>query len=225
MASIYRCKEAHYFVGFLYHEGKYVKQDINKAIHYYKEASNFYDNYAKNNLGVIYKNGFYDGISPKLGLAIEYFEEAIRQKDDKLSMFNLSSIFMYDERINNDLNRSIDLLIKSSNLNFEPSCILLCLAIIKKCGFYRRNIQKEITKHEDMNQKLQEKILGIIKNRDLCSEKNFNKAFEYFRYVNYLYNFKRGYIFSTDILDKKKLVIPHPPNISSMFYEGFGIDI
>ncbi|KAK8895338.1 hypothetical protein M9Y10_023798 [Tritrichomonas musculus] len=99
------------------------------------EASLFDDNYAKSNLVVIYKNGFYDEIPSNLGLAIEYFEEAIRQKNDKLSMFNLSSIYMYDVRIKIDINKSIDLLIKSSNLNFEPSCTLLCLAIIKKCGF------------------------------------------------------------------------------------------
>ncbi|KAK8898369.1 hypothetical protein M9Y10_000654 [Tritrichomonas musculus] len=105
MASKYRCKMAHYFVGFLYHEGKYVKQDINKAIHYYKEGSSMDDNRAKNNLGVIFKNGFYDEISPNPGLAIEYFKEAIRQKNDILSMFNLSTIYMYNERIKMGLDK------------------------------------------------------------------------------------------------------------------------
>ena len=112
MASKYRCMLAHYLVGFLYHEGKYVKQDIKQAIHYYKERSSLNDNYAKNNLGVIYKNGFYDEIRPKLGWSIEYFKEAIRQKNDKVSMYNLSNIYMYDDRINNDINKSIELLFK-----------------------------------------------------------------------------------------------------------------
>ena len=72
---------------------------------------------------------------------------------------------------------------------------------------------------------LQEKILRIIQNEDLCSEKNFNEKYEFFTNINFLYNLKHGYILSTDISDKKKSVIPHPPNISTIFYEGFGIDI
>lgn len=44
-----------------------------KAIHYYKEASSFNDNFAKNNLGIIYLKGFGDEIAPNIGLSIEYF--------------------------------------------------------------------------------------------------------------------------------------------------------
>ena len=83
---------AHFNVGFLFHEGKYVDQYIENAIHYYKEGSSFNNEYAKNNFGVNIKNGFYDKIQPKIGLAIEYFEEAIRQKNDPVTMFNLSNI-------------------------------------------------------------------------------------------------------------------------------------
>ena len=73
-------KKAAFFLGFLYHEGKNVNQDIHKSIHYYKSISSFNNKYAKNNLGIIYKNGFNDIIKQNIGLAKEYFNEAIRQK-------------------------------------------------------------------------------------------------------------------------------------------------
>ena len=57
--------QAHFAAGFFYHEGKYIENDINKAIHHYKEASIFNSHYAKNNLGILYKNGFLKRNKPK----------------------------------------------------------------------------------------------------------------------------------------------------------------
>ena len=57
-----------------------------EAIHYYKEASSFNHNYSKNNLGIIYKNGFGDEIKKNIGYAIGYFDEAISQKNDYLHL-------------------------------------------------------------------------------------------------------------------------------------------
>lgn len=92
-----------------------------KAIHYYKEASSFNDNFAKNNLGIIYLKGFGDEIAPNIGLSIEYFEEAIRQKDDAVAMYNRSYIYMFIQSNNDNLNKSIDLLTKSFILGFKAS--------------------------------------------------------------------------------------------------------
>ncbi|KAK8867172.1 hypothetical protein M9Y10_010148 [Tritrichomonas musculus] len=61
-------QDAHFFLGF----------NIDKAIHYFKIASCFYNQYAKNNLGVIYKTG--KGVTENVYRAIEYFEEAILEK-------------------------------------------------------------------------------------------------------------------------------------------------
>ena len=49
-------------------------------------ASCFYNQYAKNNLGVIYKTG--KGVTENVYRAIEYFEEAIREKNELVSMFS-----------------------------------------------------------------------------------------------------------------------------------------
>lgn len=104
------------------HEGKNVKRNIEEAVHHYKEASSLNINYAKNNLGIIYKHGN-DKIEKRIGNAIELFNEAIKQKNDYLAMYNLAHIYIYDEKIKQNLDEPIDLLIKSSNF-FDHSLIL-----------------------------------------------------------------------------------------------------
>ena len=62
--------EACFYAGCFYHQGKCVDKNIIKAISNYKESSNKDDCYARNNLGIIYKNGFGDEVKPNVGLAI-----------------------------------------------------------------------------------------------------------------------------------------------------------
>ena len=52
-----------------------VNQYMKKSIHHYKEASSFNSQYAKNNLGIIFKKGILNKISPEIGYAIEYLKE------------------------------------------------------------------------------------------------------------------------------------------------------
>ena len=117
-----RTFDAFFTLGFIYHEGRLilVKRDITKAIHFYKEGSSLNDQYSKNNLGVIYKNGFYDTFSNKIipkniGYSIELFNEAIKQKKDILAIYNLSTIYLYENPVNiNNIDNIIKLLIHSS---------------------------------------------------------------------------------------------------------------
>ena len=113
LASKNGYREANFAQGFLLHEGKYVKKDISEAVHYYKEASCFNNQYSKNNLGIIYKYG-YDKIEGNVINAIVYFEEAIRERNDNLSIYNLAHIYIYDTTSKQNLNKSIDLLFKSN---------------------------------------------------------------------------------------------------------------
>lgn len=53
-------KPAIFSAAFLNHEGKCITQNINKAVNLYKESSTYENIFAKNNLGVLYKNGFFD---------------------------------------------------------------------------------------------------------------------------------------------------------------------
>ncbi|KAK8892389.1 hypothetical protein M9Y10_029615 [Tritrichomonas musculus] len=233
LASKNRCKEAHFYVGFLHHEGKYVDQDIEKAVHYYKEGSSFNNQYAKNNLGIIYKNGFHGKIQPKIGLAIEYFEEAIRQKNDALSMYNLSNIYIYDDRVNQNIDKSIELLIKSFNQGFQPSIFLLSVALIKKVNdfnyFNYDKISEEIDKYKDTTEKLKMKIQQIIFYFILYDANTFEKIYDFTRKIEFLYDITLRPIESNEIRIRNKNDPPPgiklPPPISSQFYEGFGIEI
>lgn len=65
----------------MYNEGKIVSKEIQKAIKYYKNASNNNDQFAKNNLEIIYKN---EPDVKNLYYAIELFEEVINTEDDEI---------------------------------------------------------------------------------------------------------------------------------------------
>lgn len=77
-------------------------------------------------------------------MAIEYFDEAIRQKNDVLSMYNLASILLYDETVNKDDEKMFKFLSNSLKKGFSPSANLLCLALIKKYGFDINEIRKNL---------------------------------------------------------------------------------
>ena len=67
--------------------------------------------------------------------AEEYLIEAIRKSNDKVAMYNLAHIYIYDEKTEEFIDKSIELLINSIINNFYPSEKLLCLLLIKKYGF------------------------------------------------------------------------------------------
>lgn len=144
--------EAHLVMGCLYHEGIYFERDIEKAIHYYKNASSFNNKCAKNNLGIIYKNGFEDIVPKKIGLAIEYFNEAIIKKKDQVAMFNLANIYLYDENIKTNVDMAIDLLVQSAIIGFKPSIDQLLVILIDKFGMKKDFIKNEISKNEKLNE-------------------------------------------------------------------------
>ena len=83
-------------------------------ITFYNEGSSLNDQYSKNNLGIIYKNGFGNVIKKNLSMAKVLFEEAIYQKNDKVAMYILSHMYFYDNSINYNIDECIKLLIKSS---------------------------------------------------------------------------------------------------------------
>ena len=69
-----------------YMEGKYIDRDVNEAIRLYKEASCFRIYEAKNNLGVIYKEGYGNvekNISKKAFKMVMIFVQYFRHKKKK----------------------------------------------------------------------------------------------------------------------------------------------
>lgn len=79
-----------------------------------------------------YKNGFCDEIEQRLGNMIEYFEEEIRQRN------NYNDIYIYNESIKlQDINKPIELLVKSSN-KFNDSLLIkhFISSSLKNCSKY-----------------------------------------------------------------------------------------
>ena len=220
-------KKSNFAHAFMLHEGKIVKKDMNEAIRLYKEASSFNIQYAKNNLGVINKNGC-DGIKKNLGAAIDYFSEAIRQKDDYLSMYNLAHLYIYEEEVTSNINKIIDLLIKSS-IQFNHSLILLCLVLIKKFDFNIEMINKEIEKRNDKATNLTTKIYRMIYNLNLFERSVFHNFYENYSTKDFFYNIHLNAIQSIELQNinpnKVTPIYPNAKNISSEFYNGFGYDL
>ena len=179
----------------------------------------------KNNLGIICKHGYNEKIKKNSANGIVYFEEAIRQKNDYLSMYNLTNIYIYDENIKQNFNKSIKLLIKSSK-KFEHSMILLCLVLIKKFGFNIEIIMQNIKKQKEIDINLSTKIYLKIEYILSFGIQVFESLYSSYKDKDFLYNIElqpilTKYLESSneDIIQSKFL---NAKDISSEFYDGFG---
>ena len=222
-----RCIQAFYAMGYLLHEGKYMSGDINAAIRYYKEGSSFNNQYSKNNLGIIYKNGFEDKIEPNIGLAAVYFEEAIKKKNDAVAMYNLGHLYLYNDQLKDNKQQSIYFLIQSFTEGFHKSLILLCLSLIKSYGYSKDKISQRLENVEMESLKLSLLVCQMIDQLKLYEKEVFEKIYEYHRKIDYLYNFRLKPIESKDIKKDKEKQTKNEKivNISSIFYEGFEINL
>ena len=191
----------------------------------YKEASSFNDQYAKNNLGVIYKNGFNNELKPNINFAIELFNEAIHQSNDLLSMYNLASIFIFTNNIITNDEKIIDLLIKSFISGFYPSIVLLCLFLIKKFDFKINKIKEVLSKRIDVSHKLINSIIQNIDFLQLKDETIFQNKYNCYSKMNFLYNHRKDIISLDNLAQNDVENTSYINNISNEFYQGFGIDI
>ena len=206
--------QAHFSLGFMYQEGKYLKRDMKKSIHYYKEASSFNNQYAKNNLGIIYKHGI--GVESNLANAKIYFEESIKEKSDPISMYNLAHIYIYEECDNESFDKSIELLKESSSKGFSYSTELLYIALFHKYGNNINEIGKEIIKYIDYENET--RYLNI--NEYYSSENKYL----YYKDIDFLYDIGMNEIITKDIY-REKIKQTTGKKITTEFYEGFGINL
>ncbi|KAK8864103.1 hypothetical protein M9Y10_011799 [Tritrichomonas musculus] len=210
---------ANFSMAIIHHQGIYVQRNIDEAIRYYKEGSSFNHQYSKNNLGIIYKDKSFNR-NP-----IVYFEEAIRQKNDVVAIYNLAHIYFYGEaETNENLDKSIDLLLRSSD-DFGPSMALLCLAIVKKIKHININEIREILKNK--SRKFIQEIWNVIRNENLQNEIIYNKFYLKFKKFDICYNISKNPVLTKDFLYGKKNdknEYKHIQTINKLFFEGFGID-
>ena len=209
--------QACFSLGTIYSEGKYIPRDIDKAIHYYKIASSLYDNFSKNNLGVIFLKVY--ATIKYIDYAIELFQEAIRQKNDKISMFNLAKIYLYDQNKRN-IDKSIELLIKSSIQNFYPAKLLLASVLCKKNpSLLIEDISKEINKYVKDEKNLILEIQEIIATKDNHTYYLLYEKADYS--YNCVYEETLTYDFNSPFQTDEKTLV----DINDFFYEGFGFDL
>lgn len=141
-------------------------------------------------------------------------------------MYNLSHIYIYEEKDENSLNKSIKLLIQSFKNGFYQSIELLCLVIIKKIGFDIEKIKQELHENFDIEDKLYNSIYGIIKNKKLLNPYYFEKNFKYYKDTDYTYYYNLKPIKSSEVFNlEENSFFEERKNISQQFYEGFDLDI
>lgn len=160
-----------------------------------------------------------------LGLQLIILKRQSDKKNDYLSMYNLAHTYIYEEGIIQNIDKPINLLIKSSN-HFVYSVILLSIFLIRNFGFDEEAIIKEITKRTEKTSNLISKILNIIKTIQLSGKSSFESLYELYRQKIFLYDIEAEPIQFTDIskIEFKNNATKYPKakNISKLFYEGFG---
>lgn len=215
---------ANFILGVIYQKGKHVQQDINRAIKYYKEASNANNFMAKNNLGCIYLDGI--GVKKNISYAIEYFNENIHKDNDILSAYNLARIYYFGIGCNKDVHKSIELLKRICNRMFFPAEFFLFL--IYKYDEYYSNTEEAnncidlIAKEYNLN------IFKLFDESKLISDLFVfqNTTFDYGISEKHLLNLA-GKLFDFPLYMKNYQeivpVIDQRENITSDFYDGFGL--
>lgn len=142
-------------------------------------------------------------------------------------MYNISHIYIYEDNTDESIEKSIELLIKSSNLGFEPSTEMLCLVLVKK--YYILNdfniIKKKISEYTEKCDSFISKFDTMIKKYKLYNIFHLNEVYEYRRTIDYLYDFTYNPIESKKILEIINEQENQSSEITQSFYDGFGIDI
>jgi uncharacterized protein len=91
---------AQFGLGVIYHKGKGVKQDHDKAIEWYKKAAEQGHATAQNNLGIMYRRG--DGVARNPREAFTWVWMAAMQGNPRAEM-NLADMFLKGEGVGKDL--------------------------------------------------------------------------------------------------------------------------
>ena len=221
-------REAQLILADLLFEGIHLKYEIEKIIHLYKEASCFNDQYAKNNLGVIYKNGI-SGINKNLSLAKEYFKEAVAQKNDAVSMFNLSNLLLNEEQETKDYKKVIELLIGSSHQGLEESLQLLAFILIEKLkSICYDTIINELNAYGQQSNNLVIRLFQMCKIFLHENEESFQKMYQNIRKTNLIYIKHKIYTLNEVEKARYSHVLSQKSNLKDIdeyFYEGFEFPI
>lgn len=172
----------------------------------------------KNNLGIIYKKG--QGVEPRIVNTIEYFNEAIQQKNDAVAMFNLAHIYFYEEGVQSDLKKAMELIVTSLLSDIPHSLDLLCLIVLKKYQqFSIDDIKKDFENiSKDSGEDLAEIVFEVIQTNNLGDTHIYEKLFMAIKDINLVYY---GFNIKNQTMKEKIEKIDNRRELNSNFYEGF----
>ena len=145
-------------------------------------------------------------------------------------MFNLAHIYLFEEcNIQNSLDKSIELLVKSSIQGFHFSNLLLSVALTLKFGNDMNRIKNEIIKYTDKESNLPLEISQIIYQYYVHFIEYLVLSIKNVKRVYYLYNDLCQPFLGDNFHEHKRVVkskeIKKIPEISDLFYEGFGLNL
>ena len=101
-------------LGYIYYEGKYVDQNIDKAINYLSLAAKQNDSISQFKLGVIYEEGKY--IKQDINKAIHYYSLAA-DKNHPMAVYYLGLIYEEGKYLISNINKAISYYLRAANLN------------------------------------------------------------------------------------------------------------
>lgn len=133
--------------------------------------------------------------------------------------------------LQDSIDESIKLLIRSSTLNFSPSKYLLCLALIAKFGFSfeTQAIKEELSKLAKKANDLSLTLCKMIENLKLRNKVVYTNTYNFYKSIDFLYGSFEDVIQSKKIFDHKANANQQEnlkiKEITSLFYEGFGFEI
>lgn len=132
--------------------------------------------------------------------------------------------------IENSVDESIKLLIKSADLNFFPSHYLLCLISIVEFGSDLKDILNGLSEYQFFSRELFNSISKIFKYEGLENIEKFEKFYSTIHDIDYIYNFNEHVFRYIDLtfwksIHKNRIEEKTGEDINSDFYEGFGKDL
>ena len=128
--------------------------------------------------------------------SIDYFKDAIKQKNDPVAMFNLAHTYFFEDEVKQSLLKSIKLLIGSVKEDIPHSFDLLCLVVANKFApLNEKEIEKEF---EDIDKSSGESIARRVFHEIKDNGLNKARVYQQLKDINLVY-----YINGVDVLSLK----------------------